>query len=71
MSDEMLSGRERVVRTLRFQRPDRVPRQVWYLPGIDMFRRDELKVMLARYPSDFGSLDFSYGAAERAGGTPY
>ena len=70
MGDE-LGGRERVIRTLRFQRPDRVPRQLWYLPGIDMFRRDELQAMLARYPSDFGSLDFSYGEAERARGTPY
>ena len=71
MGSEELSGRERVLKALRFQSPDRAPRQLWYLPGIEMSCRDELEVMLARYPSDLGSPKYSYGQARQARGTPY
>jgi uroporphyrinogen decarboxylase len=70
MSSEKLNSRERMIRTLRFQHPDRAPRQLWHLPGVEMFRRDELDAMLARYPSDIGLPDTSYGQADRARGTP-
>lgn len=50
-----LTGRQRVMRTLEFDRPDRVPRDLWLLPiaamehgqaAIDAFQR--------RWPGDFG-----------------
>ena len=70
MSEETLTSRERVIRALRFQRPDRAPRQLWHLPGIAMFRADELEAMAARYPSDLEAPDGRYGQTERARGTP-
>ncbi len=65
----MLS-RERVRRALTFQRPDRTPRDLWHLPGISMYRRDELDAMLKRFHSDFGGVDVTFGRSERARGTP-
>ncbi len=53
--------RERVQRTLNHQSPDRAPRELWALPGIAMYRRDELDALLARYPSDFASPDVTHG----------
>ena len=47
-----MDGRERVMRTLRFENPDRAPRDLWALPGIEMFRKDELEAMLDRFPLD-------------------
>ena len=66
----MLS-RERVVRALRFQHPDRAPRDLWMLPGIRMFRSAEADQVLARFPTDFTGPDARYGRGERAQGTPY
>jgi hypothetical protein len=65
----MLS-RERVRRALTFTCPDRAPRDLWSLPGINMFRRDELDAMRERFPTDFGGVDATYGRSERASGTP-
>lgn len=36
-----MNSRERVIRALRFENPDRVPRDLWYLPGVEMFRKKE------------------------------
>ena len=74
----MITSRERVYRALRFESPDRAPRELWALPGIDMFRRDELKALLERFPPDFVSPevthgtgpDIKYGTGYRSRGTP-
>jgi uroporphyrinogen decarboxylase len=66
-----MTGRERARRTLTFQSPDRAPRDLWWLPGVEMFHKAELDAMLERFPSDFAFPDFRYGRAERASGTPY
>ena len=74
----MMTSRERVRRALRFESPDRAPRELWALPGIAMFRRDEMDALLARYPSDFASPavthgtgpDVRYGTGYRSRGTP-
>jgi hypothetical protein len=68
---DQMTGRERVRRALTFQSPGRVPRDLWWLPGVEMFRRAELDALLDRFPSDFTSPEFEYGEAERASGTPY
>jgi uroporphyrinogen-III decarboxylase len=65
-----LTGRQRMVKALRFEHPDRAPRQLWTLPGIEMFRRDELQMLLAQYPEDIAAPVFSYGPSDRAQGTP-
>jgi hypothetical protein len=59
------------MRTLRFENPDRAPRDLWTLPGIPMFHQDKLDAMLARYPTDFAYPDVTYGPAERAKGEPH
>lgn len=71
-------SRERVQRSLRFQSPDRAPREVWALPGVLMFRQAELDGLLERFPSDFtgpeithgGGPDVKYGTGYRTRGTP-
>jgi uroporphyrinogen decarboxylase len=66
-----MDGRERIVRTLRFENPDRAPRDLWALPGISMFRKDELDALLQRFPSDLVGPEFKYGPGEQQQGTPY
>ncbi len=68
--DNGLTGRERMIKALRFEHPDRAPRQLWTLPGIEMFRRDELETLLAQYPQDIAAPVFSYGRSDHARGTP-
>ncbi len=48
-----MTSRERVCRALKFDSPDRAPRDLWALPGIHMFRAKELGEVLQRFPSDF------------------
>lgn len=64
-----MTSRERVIRSLRFECPDRAPRDLWSLPGVGMLRRDELDAVLARYPGDFASPAFTYGPSIRRRGT--
>ena len=66
----MMTSRERVRRALTFQNPDRAPRELWRLPGVEMFRRAELDAVLGRYPEDFVYPEVKYGKADRASGTP-
>jgi hypothetical protein len=55
---------------LRFQYPDRAPRNLWALPGITMFRQRELDAFLDRFPGDFAGPAVVYGQGERARGVP-
>lgn len=61
-------SRERVIRTLKFQQPDRAPRDLWMLPGIPMFRSDELEDVLSKYPVDFAGPRYRYGRGRRCKG---
>ncbi len=77
-----MNSRERVRRTLLFQSPDRAPREIWVLPGINLFRREEFLSLLERFPMDIASTgsvydrgeisNFGpiYAPGERARGTP-
>jgi uroporphyrinogen decarboxylase len=67
----MMTGRERVIRTLTFTHPDRIPRDLWFLPGITMFRKDDLDYILSKYPTDFTRPAFSYGKSHLAQGVPF
>ena len=70
MYQETMTSRERVIRALRFEHPDRAPRQLWTLPGVPLFRRDELDAFLARFPEDIAGPDVTYGRGKRETGTP-
>ncbi|MBA4387119.1 MAG: methyltransferase [Verrucomicrobia bacterium] len=63
-----MTNRERVVRALKFQDPDRAPRELWALPGIGKFRKDELDQMNKQFQNDFAGTGGSYGPSERARG---
>ncbi|MBN1247812.1 MAG: methyltransferase [Anaerolineae bacterium] len=70
MGSDPMTSRERVIKALRFDYPDRAPRDLWTLPGIPKYHRAALDRVLAQYPTDFAVPDFSYGPAKRARGTP-
>jgi len=65
-----MTGRERVIRTLNHEPVDRVPRDLWMLPGIPMTRQDEVDEMLRRFPVDFGAPEYRYGDGRRCRGVP-
>jgi len=65
-----MNSKERVYKVLNFEEVDRIPRQLWYLPGVAMFRSDELKKLLEKYPNDIiGSVGI-YRQDKRAKGEP-
>lgn len=66
-----MTPRDCILHTLRHEPVDRIPRNLWTLPGIKMFRADELAEMNYRYPNDI--LDFGYSPKQglRAKGIPY
>lgn len=64
-----MTSRERVLRALEFDSPDRPPRDLWMLPGVTMLRRAEAEAVLAKYPVDFCGCDGGYGASRRTRGT--
>ncbi len=63
-----MTSRERVIRALTFSKPDRVPRNLWCLPGVPRYRADELRRLQEKFPDDFCSPKYSYGAGKRARG---
>ncbi len=65
-----MTPRERVINTLTFSYPDRVPRNLWSLPGVSRYRADELRRLLERFPDDLAGPVYRYGAARRARGVP-
>lgn len=65
-----MNSRERVIKTLNFEEVDRLPRNLWRLPGVEMFRKDELNEVLERYPEDYSSTVYSYGNGKRCKGNP-
>jgi hypothetical protein len=48
-----MDSQERVYRTLKFDRPDRAPRDLWIIPAVETFRLPELEAVLERFPTDF------------------
>lgn len=48
-----MTSRERVIATLEFNGPDRIPRDVWILPRGWKGREAELGALLEKYPTDF------------------
>ena len=56
-----MTGRERVVKTLEFDRPDRAPRDLWWLQSVAMSQKEELERLLEMFPIDFGIPHFKPG----------
>jgi hypothetical protein len=55
----MMTGRERVKAALTFATPDRAPRDLWSLPYIRLFRKNELDEILQEFPMDIQSPELS------------
>lgn len=64
-----MTPRERVIRTLEFDKPDRAPRDLWHLAGVAAYRRPELDALLARFPLDFDTPAYTLGPMPRRRGT--
>jgi uroporphyrinogen decarboxylase len=60
----VMTSRERVMAALTFDHPDRAPRDLWALPYVSLFRKDELDALLEKYPLDIGSSQRSPGCAD-------
>ncbi len=56
---------------MEFKGPDRVPRHLWRLPGTKMFRQDDIKRILQKYPDDITILEFTYGRGKLTRGERY
>ncbi|MCD4825301.1 MAG: methyltransferase [Phycisphaerae bacterium] len=48
-----MTSRERVFRTLEFNKPDCAPRCLWRLPWVEMFAAEQLEAVLGEFPEDF------------------
>lgn len=66
-----MTPRERVVRALTFAGPDRPPRDLWTLPGIERSRAAELARMRDRFPCDIGGPRLAYARGFAARGEEY
>lgn len=60
-----------MIRTLEFKTPDRIPRNLWTVAGIGMFRKQDLDEVLALYPEDILIPDGIYGKGKEERGIPY
>jgi len=56
-----MNGRERVRAALTFNKPDRAPRDLWALPYVSLYRKEEMDALLAEYPMDLGGIQLSPG----------
>ena len=65
-----MNSRERVINALEFKDVDRLPRHLWFLPGIPMFRQDELDEVSSRFPDDIVCTAGCLGKGKRSRGTP-
>jgi len=65
-----MTSRERVIKALSFNSPDRVPRDLWWLPAVELSQKAELEKMLQRFPKDIETARFKPGFSERQRGKP-
>jgi len=56
-----MTGRERVKAALTFSKPDRPPRDLWALPYVSLFRKDELDAVVEEFSMDIGASQLSPG----------
>ena len=65
------TSRERVTRCLRFEYPDRLPRDMWVLPWAGTRFPEEIAKISLRYPGDMGGPAWVNRPSTRAQGDPY
>jgi hypothetical protein len=61
-----ITSRERMRKALRFESPDRAPRDLWALGTVLSRQKAELDAMLTRFPGDISSAPVSWGKGQRA-----
>lgn len=54
-----MNSRERIIASLNFKDPDRIPRDLWALPYICIYRKEELDLLLLEFPMDIGLSEIS------------
>jgi uroporphyrinogen decarboxylase len=65
------SSREIVERTIRFEYPERLPRDQWVLPWADINYPDDVKKIRERFPTDFKTVEYYYTPSPRRKGNEY
>lgn len=65
-----MTARERVIKTINFDYPDRVPRDLWWLPAVEMTQKEELENLLKRIPMDINTPKYKVGLSQRQKGQP-
>jgi uroporphyrinogen decarboxylase len=65
-----MTSRERVVRALEFNEPDRPPRDLWWLPAVEMRQKESLASLLNDYTFDIETPPFTPGTSEMQRGQP-
>jgi len=65
-----LTSRERVTKALNFSHPDRTPRDLWWLPAVEMTQKEELNNLLRRIPMDIDTPKCKVGLSQRQKGQP-
>ena len=66
-----MTSRERVIRCLTFNTPDRVPRELWALPWFTRRHPDKMEALGKRFPTDFGGAPGVGRPSARRQGDPY
>ncbi len=67
----MQSPREIVRRSLKFENPDRMPRDLWVLPWAEKHFPEQLAELKRRFPTDFSGTANVYLPSPRSKGDPY
>ncbi len=65
-----MTSRERVKRALTFDFPDSPPRDLWWLPAVELNQKKDLESFLKRFPKDIETAEFKPGFSKRQEGKP-
>ena len=66
-----MTSRELVTRCLRFEYPERVPRDMWMLPWAELHYPEAVADLKRRFPSDFAGPANVYRPSARTKGDAY
>lgn len=65
-----MNSRERVIKVLKHEEVDRLPRTLWALPGVPVYRKKEYDEVNRKFPGDIGGPVCRYGQGKRCKGNP-
>ena len=63
--------RELVIRSLTFDHPERVPRDLWVLPWADLHHPETVLELSERFPADICTTEYYYPPSQLVRGDPY